>query len=155
LGAIFFTEINLRSFFMDKNDEVTPFALRSVEVAFKNKTEATLQLKRTEEIHGEFMSDPPGIIGAGNSGRWRTEGYFLVGSEAKAYYGIEGSNVEFEIHWNNPLIGSNSYSASVKNNNGTYIIFTNGSSGNDSSVTFTLEYNLRMKNTETENSIAL
>lgn len=126
---------------MKKNDETTPLALRSVEVKFDNKTEASFHLKRKEVIYGEFMSDPPEIIGAGGSGRWRTEGIFLTGVEMKAYYGIEGSNIEFVLSWINPLVGSNSYSASIKNNDGTYVIFTDGTSGSDSSVTFTVKYN--------------
>jgi len=146
---------------MDKNDEVTPFALRSVEVTFNNKTKANLYLKGTEIFHGKFVSGPPEIIGAGSSGTWRTKGIFLAGTEAMAYYGVEGSNVELELYWNNPLTGTNSYSASVKHNDGTYTILADGTSGNDSSVDFNVymkknwEYNSWMKDIDDKKSIAL
>lgn len=146
---------------MKKKDESVPLALRSVEITFNNKTETSLYLKKTEVSHGAFNPFPPEIVKAGEAATWKTEGSILTGTQALAYYGIEGSDIEFALYWDNPLVGSNSYSSTVNNNDGTYPVFAAGTAGNDSSVSFNAhvkrnwQYDSWMKDIDDDKSIAL
>lgn len=136
-------------------------AARSVDVTFNNSTKFDLHLRGTSIPHGIFKPGPPDVISAGKSATWRTESNgIFTGTEALAYYTVESSTIEFHLYWNNPSVGSNSYSSSVINNNGKYAISTAGTSGNNSSVTFSAymkgdwSYNSWMKDIDSDKLVS-
>ncbi|MCW2488738.1 phosphatidylinositol-specific phospholipase C [Candidatus Symbiopectobacterium sp. NZEC127] len=120
------------------DNPITPFAARQVNVTFNNYTDSVLHLSQTRLMYGLFNPSPPTVISARRNARWATESNGgAAGTEALAEYNASGSNLYFELYWSNPLIGNNSYRATINNNFGQYVIFAAGTSGNHSAVTFT------------------
>ncbi|MCB9422585.1 MAG: hypothetical protein H6667_22475 [Ardenticatenaceae bacterium] len=88
-------------------------AARSVNVSFTNKSDVALILGDTSLLHGEWTTEPPARIEAGQTISWRSESSGVAtGTEGTAYYDIEGLGITSRslFHWDNPFIGSNSYS---------------------------------------------
>jgi hypothetical protein len=120
-------------------------AARSVHVIFDNLTGHNL-LKQGDEIdHGRFVTRPPQIIG--NRGEWESESDgVLTGTEGSARYDIVDlhDNVlgSFDVHWDNPFSGSNSYGHSVSPSGADggrgFSIGHIGGGGEQATVTFVL-----------------
>jgi hypothetical protein len=88
-------------------------AARSVGVSFTNKSGVALTLGGTSLLHGEWTTEPPARIEAGQTVSWESESSgVLTGTEGTAYYDVEGLGITSRslFHWDNPYGGSNSYS---------------------------------------------
>jgi hypothetical protein len=88
-------------------------AARSVDVTFTNKSGVNLVLFGTSLLHGEWTTEPPARIDAGQTVTWASESDGVAtGTEGTAYYDIEGLDDSSRslFHWDNPFVGSNSYS---------------------------------------------
>ena len=93
-------------------------AARSVSVSFTNKSDVALLLAGTSLLHGEWTTEPPARVEAGQSVGWESESSGVAtGTEGTAYYdveGLQGNPASRTLwHWDNPYVGSNSYSESV------------------------------------------
>ena len=88
-------------------------AARSVTVSFTNKSGVALVLGGTSLLHGKWTTEPPARIEAGQTVSWESESNgFATGTEGTAYYDVEGLSILSRslFHWDNPFVGSNSYS---------------------------------------------
>ncbi len=91
------------------------FSARSVSVSFANKSDVALVLSGTSLLHGIWTTEPPARIDSGQTVSWESESSDVAtGTEGTAYYDIEGlgSTSRSLFHWDNPFVGSNSYSES-------------------------------------------
>jgi hypothetical protein len=106
-----------------------------------------LRLRDAELEHGVWNVRPPTLIG--NRGEWESESDgFLTGTEGNATYQLEDVDGtllgELLVRWNNPFIGSNSYSESVDPQAGPsnrpqgFSVVHLGGGGDNASVTFRL-----------------
>lgn len=121
--------------------KIEPHAARQVNINFNNFTSSELKLKGTSLEHGIFGSAPPQKISAGKVAAWTAESAgLLTGTEGYVWYEpVTGESLgsEFELYWNNPAIGSNSYNSVVKGDTQKlYSIAESGTAGNTSSVSF-------------------
>ena len=92
-------------------------AARSTFVTLDNTTRFNLARTALGLDHGEWIDQPPQIIG--NQGTWKSESNgLLTGTEGSASYSIRDLyDVEhglINVLWDNPFVGSNSYSQSVR-----------------------------------------
>ena len=120
-------------------------AARSVSVIFDNRTGRNL-LKQNDRLdHGKWTTRPPDVIG--NRGDWESESDgFLTGTEGSTSYHIvdldDSVLGSFDVHWDDPFSGSNSYSHSVSpaaDTSGTgFSIGHIGGGGDNATVTFVL-----------------
>src|SRR6476619_381959 len=88
-------------------------AARSVDVTFTNKSGVNLVLFGTSLLHGEWTTEPPARIDAGQTVNWASESDGVAtGTEGTAYSDVEGLDDSSRslFHWDNPFVGSNSYS---------------------------------------------
>jgi len=120
-------------------------AARSVHVIFDNHTKHNLLKQNDVLAHGEWTTRPPDVIG--NRGEWESESDgVLTGTEGSARYNIVDldDNVlgSFDVHWDDPFVGSNSYSHSVTpagdTNGSGFSIGHIGGGGDNATVTFVL-----------------
>jgi hypothetical protein len=94
-------------------------AARSVHVFFKNLTDETL-VRDSEGLEWGIYTEPwfpPQTIAPGEVGEWQTESDgFMTGTEGHARYSLSNDSfTEFaELTWDNPYIGANSCSMSIK-----------------------------------------
>lgn len=132
---------------MSESGDITPdsdiepaAAARQVSITFNNFSSSALHLRGSSLAHGIFNPGPPETIYAGTSASWQAESSgVLTGTEGSVWYVPEDGQTEFELYWDNPAVGSNSYSSSVKNGNSEVWSLSNaGTSGNSSSVTYSL-----------------
>src|SRR5262249_32895286 len=91
-------------------------AARSTEVFLANLTRCDLLLVTARLDHGEWTTQPPGLILLGDEGRWESESNGVAtGTEGEADYFTQScrnpnfNNKRIHFHWDNPFIGSNSY----------------------------------------------
>lgn len=114
-------------------------AARSVDVSFTNKSDVVLVLGNTSLLHGEWTTEPPARIEAGQTVSWRSESSGVAtGTEGTAYYDIEGLGITSRslFHWNNPYIGSNSYSEFTPE---TFKASRSGGSGDNANVAWVFD----------------
>jgi Bacterial tandem repeat domain 1 len=120
-------------------------AARSVHVIFDNRTKHNLLKQNDVLAHGEWKTRPPGVIG--DRGEWESESDgVLTGTEGSTRYNIVDldDNVlgSFDVHWDDPFSGSNSYSQSVTPAGDTsgagFSIGHIGGGGENATVTFVL-----------------
>jgi aegerolysin len=112
-------------------------AARSTDVYLTNQTPSSLSRTYANLSHGEWTEDlPPEKIEPSNQSHWKSESKgFLTGTEGIVKYHLDGAG-EVMIHWDNPFVGSNSYTNSAPKG---YEISHSGGSGNNASVEFTLK----------------
>lgn len=127
----------------DSNQEIDPRAFREVAITFNNFTSSELKLRGSSLEHGIFNPGPPQTISAGSVATWKAESDgILTGTEGYVWYvPATGDNLdaEFQLYWDNPTVGSNSYSSTVKNDPKKLYTVTNaGTAGNSSSVSFSV-----------------
>jgi hypothetical protein len=112
-------------------------AARSTHITFNNRTDQQLIRTGAKLQHGIWTEQlfPPESIEAGSSGDWQSESDGLfTGTEGTAQYVLRDvGNVE--VHWDNPYVGSNSYTNSAPKG---YEIQRDGGSGDNAAVTFTI-----------------
>jgi hypothetical protein len=109
---------------------------RSVTISLVNSTDAALSCSTANLEGGEWANYPPDGVAPGATAGWRTQSNgVMTGTEGSASFAIAGSNSMVTVRWNNPYIGSNGYSCDAGPG---FACTTNGSKGNDSTVTFTL-----------------
>src|SRR5262245_61755549 len=118
-------------------------AARSVIVSFHNQTDNTLYLWYDNVSSGVWTKKPPASIPPGGTVLFGTESNgFMTGTSGMVQYYLSSSTAYwykyFKISWNNPYIGSNSYTVQTFGITGLYHIVRSGGSGNNAQVTFTL-----------------
>lgn len=123
-------------------DALAPEAARSTVVSFVNYTNAQLVRKSWTMNHGEWTANrlPPETIPGQTRREWGSESAGLAtGTEASVVY--SSSSGDITVYWDNPFIGSNSYSCSAPS---SYICRrTDGTGGgNNAWVEFTLNMRL-------------
>ncbi|WP_437798695.1 hypothetical protein [Sorangium sp. So ce693] len=86
------------------------FLTRSVTCIVVNKTSYSLRLSASKLLHGSLDTPIPNRIPPGGSGKWTssTAGAF-TGTEGWAVFELEGAEAMFEVDWNNPFVGTNSF----------------------------------------------
>jgi hypothetical protein len=86
------------------------FLTRSVTCIVVNKSGCPLRLSKSELVHGSLDTPIPERIPAGSNGQWTssTAGLF-TGTEGSVVFEIEGAEATFEVYWDNPFIGDNSF----------------------------------------------
>jgi hypothetical protein len=91
-------------------------ASRSVKCTLFNNSPYTLQLKQSELKHGIWSQGvggtqtPTPTISAAAIGTWASESNgFMTGTEGWALFEVLGDGSMFEVSWDNPFIGKNSY----------------------------------------------
>jgi len=113
-------------------------ASRSVQVHFNNNTNSVMTLKKAALSHGVWSQDgePPQSIAAGAQKiPWGSESEGLwTGVEGYVTYML-GTGGEVTLNWDNPHLGSNSYSSSAP---GGYSCACSGGSEDNTNITFNL-----------------
>ncbi|AGP39451.1 hypothetical protein [Sorangium cellulosum] len=91
------------------------FLTRSVTCIVVNKTKCPLRLSTSKLLHGSLDTPIPSRIPAGGTGKWTssTAGAF-TGTEGWAVFELEGADAMFEVDWNNPFVGTNSFKQSFR-----------------------------------------
>ncbi|MEE1826312.1 Crystal protein ET79 [Streptomyces sp. BE20] len=113
-------------------------AARSTKVSLVNYTGTGLTKTWEHLDHGCWSADglPPSYISNTKASSWKSESCgFATGTEGSISYALAGGGGQVDLHWNNPYLGSNSYSCSVPDG---YTCVRSGGSGNDASVAFTI-----------------
>ncbi|MXV50268.1 hypothetical protein GS399_04735 [Pedobacter sp. HMF7647] len=127
-------------------------AARSTHVFFQNRTRTNVALELVQQDldHGVWSIRPGDLVGF--SDEWESESNgFLTGTEGTvsfiipaAEFGTHTPQMKVVMHWDNPFVGSNSYSCSVEpagdtEGNGFSVgFFGNKRMENDAEVTFVL-----------------
>jgi hypothetical protein len=112
-------------------------ASRSTVVILVNATDHDLQLTHATLQHGIWSDEmyPPLAIAKKSRGQWESESDgFMTGTEGSATWHLAAVG-QVKITWDNPYVGSNSYSQSAPKK---YKITHDGGSGDNATVTFTL-----------------
>lgn len=113
-------------------EEVGIQAARSTHVRLVNLTDRVWTFGEASLRSGNWSRSLPQWIAPYDEGNWESESNgAMTGTEGKASYSTERGPVE--VRWNNPFIGSNTYSCQVPS--GYWCERTDGS-GNNASVTF-------------------
>ncbi|MFI9230598.1 hypothetical protein [Streptomyces rimosus] len=105
-------------------------------MTLNNQTGASMTRKWASLTHGEWQANsyPAEVIGAWSSAAWQSQSDgFATGTEGEAVYVT--SFGEVYVKWNNPYVGSNSYTCTAS---GGHSCERSGGSGNNASVTFTV-----------------
>lgn len=113
---------------------VSARAARSTAVSLKNSTGTMLFRSWTNLDHGCWTNGqlPPESVSRWTTRSWQSESCgMMTGTEGEAKYSLGGG--ELVVRWNNPYIGSNSYSCSAP---GGYHCGWTGGSGNNAQVAF-------------------
>ncbi|MFH8749508.1 hypothetical protein ACH4GK_26920 [Streptomyces rimosus] len=111
-------------------------AQRSTHVTLENRTGVSMTRKWASLTHGEWQANsyPPEMIGSNSSAAWQSQSDgFATGTEGEAVYVTNYG--EIYVKWNNPYVGSNSYTCTAS---GGHSCERSGGSGNNASVTFTV-----------------
>ena len=113
-------------------------ASRSIDITFINGLNLELTRISSSNTHGDYTIQPPDKIEPGQKSNWKMEssGLLFTGAQGSAVYKFIHDNKDYTLNmsWDNPYIGTNSYSCST--NNKDYNISYTSSTGLDSSVTF-------------------
>ncbi|MFE1291779.1 aegerolysin family protein [Streptomyces sp. NPDC058751] len=109
---------------------------RSTRVHVVNGTTTTLYRNYSSLSHGVWDDEtPPESIDGGSQVVWGSHSSgVMTGTEGDARYSI-GNAGEVSIHWNNPYVGSNSYSCTAP---AGYSCARSGGSGDNADVWFTI-----------------
>eukprot|EP00005_Dracoamoeba_jomungandri_P003181 CAMPEP_0174250288 /NCGR_PEP_ID=MMETSP0439-20130205/504_1 /TAXON_ID=0 /ORGANISM="Stereomyxa ramosa, Strain Chinc5" /LENGTH=157 /DNA_ID=CAMNT_0015330313 /DNA_START=77 /DNA_END=550 /DNA_ORIENTATION=- len=127
-----------------KDKEIPPgadlWSLTSVSATLENKTNRTLTLFGSCTLdHGIFEQSPPGVVKSNSSVSWKAESDGSGWTEGSCEYQIEDASGTATFSWDNPPIGSDSYSADAPESEGFSASYQ-GSTGYHSTVTYTLTY---------------
>ncbi|GGX14637.1 aegerolysin family protein [Aquimarina muelleri] len=111
---------------------------RSTTVKLQNTTSDLIKLTDASLSHGVWSSNqyPPSTISANSDGSWMSESDgFMTGTEGTVTYQLPNGIGSIVITWDNPYVGSNSYSMKAP---AGFEINKSGGSGDNAVVTFTL-----------------
>ena len=114
-------------------------AQRSVQIVFVNQTSENLALISTSLQHGSWSGSPPQTIAPKSNTTWGSESSgFATGTTGNAIYALQSNPSQLvSMNWDNPFVGTSSYSASGPTTG--YSVTTDpGNSGNNATVTYTL-----------------
>lgn len=112
-------------------------AARSTLIRLENKTSLPLNRTSVKLPHGAWTENsyPPEKIPPGKGGVFQAESDgFMTGDEGTVIYYLVGEGM-VTIGWDNPFVGSNSYTQSAPK---SFSISHSGGSGDNAEVTFTL-----------------
>jgi len=98
---------------------------RSVDVRVYNNTESYMTLWNKSLAHGCWSTQPTNILVGTISDFGAQSCGFLTGTEGQADYDAPNSD-DFQIYWDNPFVGSNSYSVTVSNKSKYSVKYTGG-----------------------------
>lgn len=84
--------------------------IRSVVCRLVNESDRELVMSSEALLHGSYDAPPPGRVAAGSSAEWRSSTCgFMTGTEGRVAFGVAGTEGKFEVYWDNPFIGENSF----------------------------------------------
>ncbi|MFD9338562.1 hypothetical protein ACFWBF_29805 [Streptomyces sp. NPDC060028] len=107
-------------------------AARSTHVRLVNLTDRHWTFGEASLSHGIWSSGLPEVIAPYSAGDWQSESNgVMTGTEGRATYST--ANGPVEVRWNNPFVGSNTYSCRVPSG---YSCQRFEGSGDNASVTF-------------------
>ncbi|MFD9356943.1 hypothetical protein [Streptomyces sp. NPDC060031] len=107
-------------------------AARSTHVRLVNLTDRHWTFGEASLSHGIWSSRLPEVIAPYSAGDWQSESNgVMTGTEGRATYST--ANGPVEVRWNNPFVGSNTYSCRVP---AGYSCERFAGSGDNASVTF-------------------
>lgn len=87
---------------------------RTTEVLIENRTDKPLLGDSISVDHGEITTRPPKTIAPGKTGRLVAESNgVMTGNEGTVRYKLQGVPGVASFHWDNPYVGSNSFSSSA------------------------------------------
>ena len=117
-------------------------AARSTRVTIRNNTDQVLTHLSDSLSHGEWTDPltPPGTIPPGAVVWWQSESDG-AGTEGRAAYRIGNSSDQFDVHWDNPFIGTNFYEQGIS---GPYGLYFEGGKDNNTEVIYSLIPNQRV-----------
>jgi len=123
-----------RSTLEDPHDTMSA---REVHIDVNNKTGHTLQLEdKTKLDGGRWRTSPTNVANDQIKTFVAESNGFMTGTEGTIYYSINGE-AEISLYFDNPFAGSNKYDG--HSNKSQYEIITQGGSGNQSHVTYTIQ----------------
>lgn len=109
-------------------------AARSVKCTLTNQSKRTLHLVDCGLSWGIWVTAPPAQIADNQDGTWKSESDGpATGTEGWVEYRLDDVAGKFKFTWNNPFVGSNTYSTSAPPG---YNSGHQGGSGNDASVMY-------------------
>jgi Aegerolysin len=110
-------------------------ASRSVTVILQNTTEVQLTYVTSSLAHGEWDVPVPGLVPSKSAVAWTSESDGLwTGTQGLAeFYATHPSDI-VTLNWDNPYVGSNSYSGTAP---APYTIVYSGGVGDMAVVVFT------------------
>jgi hypothetical protein len=117
-------------------------AARSVSVTFRNNTTHNLTMRYSEVFSGVWRLRPRIYVYPSQEIYWGTESNgFMTGTSGAVMYDMDNGE-NFTVKWNNPYVGSNTYTFSgTALGTGGFKIVRSGGSGNNAQVTLTLQPN--------------
>ena len=112
---------------------------RSVKATVVNTTDQVLTLRSSELGHGVWVQQPPATIEPHSSGTFEADSDgILTGVEGNVAYNIgKGQNQSVSLYFDNPYVGTDSFTATVTPPT-AYSCAVTSSGGNDAQVTYTL-----------------
>ncbi|TKC98167.1 aegerolysin family protein [Polyangium fumosum] len=121
-------------------------AARSVKCIFINDSDQRLRLKQAATLdHGIWSTgadkreqQPPREVSPGGRATWESESNgFMTGTEGRAIYEADNGTT-LELWWDNPFIGDNKYSLTVRPEGGHAGRYSDGE-GDNATVTYTFK----------------
>lgn len=106
-------------------------AARSTRVTIHNETQQVLTHLSDSLDHGEWTDplSPPASIPPGAVVWWQSESDGIAtGTEGRAAYRIDDNQHQFDVHWDNPYVGTNFYEQGIS---GPYGFYFEGGKGNN------------------------
>ncbi|KAF5980216.1 crystal et79 [Fusarium coicis] len=108
---------------------------RKIAVSLVNNTQQTLTWVDSGVDHGTRDDHAPDTIGPRDTGKWSLKSAgFQTGCEGWMLWRIGGNGPIVRLDYDNPYVGSNSYSCSVDSAN--YTVEREGGSGDHATVRF-------------------
>jgi hypothetical protein len=118
-------------------------AARSVSVTFRNNTTHNLNKRYSEVFTGVWTHEPKIYVSPTEEFYWGTASNgFMTGTSGIVWYDMADGKY-FTVKWNNPYVGSNSYTfgGTALKAGGGFRIVQSGGSGNNAQVILTLQPN--------------
>jgi hypothetical protein len=112
-------------------------AARSIDATIANQTPHRLIRTDSQAVHGGFTTEAPAAVDPNAQGQFSMESNgFATGCEGYATYRMDGVAGTLRLHFNNPYIGGNDYSAT--STPAGYSCSRTGGEGHNAVVTFTV-----------------
>lgn len=87
------------------------FMIRSVKCVLHNESEHNLTLRSEELLHGSYDTDLPARVPRETDDRtWKSSTCgFMTGTEGRLVFDVGATGATFEVYWDNPFIGDNTF----------------------------------------------